>query len=339
MMSDSPLKILLVEDNPGDARLLRELVAEVSVAPVDWSHAERLGEALRRAAQEQFDAMLLDLSLPDSHGFETFTKARAELPELPIVVLTGLDDEGLALRTVQEGGQDYLVKGHVTGRELVRTLRYAVERSRVVGELREKTEQLRLSVREAHHRIKNNLQAISDLLYLEMGAGASAPEEALRDSIERIRAIATVHDLLTQEEDVRVVDARAVLERLIPGVLRANGVSPERVRVNLEAAPAPLSAKRATSLALIANELVSNAAKHAFAHGRAGQLAIALQPESEELVLRVRDDGPGLPPGFDLRRDANVGLGVVRTLVERDLNGSYSLRNHDGLLAEVRFVW
>src|SRR5207302_5285814 len=94
------------------------------------------------------------------------------------------------------------------------------ERARLLVSEREKSEQLKLSVREAHHRIKNNLQAISDLLYLELTAGNSSPEDALRESMERVQAIATVHDLLSQEGDVRLVDAGSVVQRLVPMALR-----------------------------------------------------------------------------------------------------------------------
>jgi PAS domain S-box-containing protein len=635
------IRVLLVEDNPGDARLLREAVADatqaadgrgprgsspdaVTSAPHDpgaapglqWVVVERLSDALCRLREEPFDVLLLDLSLPDAHGYETFTQAYGAAPDVPIVVLTGLDDEELAVRTVQAGAQDYLVKADLNGHLVVRAVRYAIERRRAMQALREserrfraifdqtfqfigllspdgtvleanqaalsyigatqaevvhrpfwavpwwthdpgvqerlrrdieeaargqfirrevvhvgadgvprpfdfslkpvtnesgevvllipegrdisarkraeeelrrqneelaaarelveaerrryrdlfefapdgylvtdaegvireanqaaatlldatqetlvgnalstfvdveeradfharldrllqvgrvpdwevclrpagghpfdasltvaavrdpgdrpvalrwlvrditdrkraeeerarllvsereKSEQLKLSVREAHHRIKNNLQAISDLIYLELAGGESgSPEEALRGSIERIQAIATVHDLLSQDEDVRVVDARAVLDRLVPMVLQSSGLPANVVTLTVKVPSVPLSSKRATALALIVNELVSNAAKHAFKDGRKGEVTVSLQQESEELVLRVRDNGPGLPAGFALETHSHVGLDVVRTLAEHDLNGTFSIDNREGVLAEVRFVW
>jgi two-component sensor histidine kinase len=195
-------------------------------------------------------------------------------------------------------------------------------------------------VREAHHRIKNNLQAISDLLYLELSAGGkSSPEDALRASIDRVQAIATVHDLLSQDQDIRIVNARAVIERLVPMVLRSSGLSADAVAVRMEVAAIPLSSKRATVVALIINELVSNAAKHAFRDGRKGTLILRLGQKSEELALRVQDNGMGLPAGFALETHSHVGLDIVRTLAERDLNGTFELRGEDGVMAEVRFVW
>ena len=95
----------------------------------------------------------------------------------------------------------------------------------------------------------------------------------------------------------------------------------------------------ATELGLIVNELVSNAVKHACRNGKGGKIRLSLRQQSEDLVLRVRDNGPGLPADFDLARDSHVGLDVVRTLAERDLNGCFNLTDEGGVLAEVRFVW
>jgi two-component sensor histidine kinase len=335
-----PIKALLVEDNPGDARFLQEVVADAGTPRLEWVTVDRLSDALQRLRAERFDVVLLDLSLPDTQGFETFERTCAQAPDVPIVVLTGLDDEELAVRTVQSGAQDYLVKGQIDGHLLVRAIAYAIERARLLALERERSEQLKLSVREAHHRIKNNLQAISDLLYLELTAGDGADgKEALRESIERVQAIAIVHDLLSQDEDVRVVDARAVIDRLVPMILRSSGRTADNLSVKTEVQPVPLSSKRATVLALIVNELLSNALKHACKPGEKSEVGLSLRQESEELVLRVQDHGPGLPDGFSPGTHAHVGLDVVRTLAERDLNGCFTLRDQGGVLAEVRFIW
>src|SRR5579864_8662955 len=122
------IRVLLVEDNPGDARLFRELVRDTSAGRLALDHATRLDTALDRLTREHFDVMLLDLSLPDEQGLTTLTRAHAHAPNVPIVVLTGLDDEALAVKAVRAGAQDYLVKGRVDGDLLVRAIRYASER-------------------------------------------------------------------------------------------------------------------------------------------------------------------------------------------------------------------
>jgi len=127
-MSQSQLKLLLVEDNPGDARLLREAIADAGSGRFELVHVAKLVDAGARLAGGSFDLILLDLSLPDAQGLETLIRTRTLAPALPIVVMTGLDDENLALRAVQDGAEDYLVKGQVDGAGVVRCIRYAVER-------------------------------------------------------------------------------------------------------------------------------------------------------------------------------------------------------------------
>ena len=125
-----PIRVLLVEDNPGDARLIHELLAEVE-GRFELETVPRLGQAMELLASNRFQLVLLDLSLPDSHGVESFQKVLAAYPHVPLIVLSGLDDEQLAVQTVREGAQDYLVKGHVDHHTLVRAIRYALKRAEV----------------------------------------------------------------------------------------------------------------------------------------------------------------------------------------------------------------
>ena len=129
------MRVLLIEDNEDDALIIRETLAEVKggslpagTFDLEWAH--RLSAGLERLAEGGIDVVLLDLGLPDSQGLETLRKARTQAPEAPIVVLTGLADETLGIKAVQEGAQDYLVKGQVDGNLLVRAMRYAMERQR-----------------------------------------------------------------------------------------------------------------------------------------------------------------------------------------------------------------
>jgi signal transduction histidine kinase len=151
-MDDQPINVLLIEDKPGDVRLIREMLAEARGTNSTWSairlaHADRLRTGLARLAEGHFDVVLLDLSLPDAQGLDTFVKTQAQAPEVPLVVLTGFDDETLALQTVREGAQDYLIKGQIDPGLLVRSIHYAIERLRLRAELERKT--LELRAREA----------------------------------------------------------------------------------------------------------------------------------------------------------------------------------------------
>ena len=126
--AESSARILLVEDNAGDARLTQESLATQKVDKFTMVHVTSLAAACLRLREGHFDAVLLDLSLPDSHGPATLSALRQQAPSIPIVVLTGLSDEATAIMAVKEGAQDYLVKGETDGNTLARRLRFAIER-------------------------------------------------------------------------------------------------------------------------------------------------------------------------------------------------------------------
>ena len=147
MTQRSTVRVLLVEDNTADARLVEILLSEAdSSADFEVAHSERFAEALQRLEEATFEVILLDLSLPDSSGLETVSRMRAAAPRTPMVVLSGQDDEEVALRAVQQGAQDYLIKGQGDGNLIARTIRYAIERQRAEEALRESEERFRLLV-------------------------------------------------------------------------------------------------------------------------------------------------------------------------------------------------
>src|SRR5919109_367442 len=133
------MRVLLVEDNQDDALLIQEALSETKIK---IEAAERLSAALERLSRGALDAVLLDLSLPDAQGLDTIRRVRSHTPGVPIVVLTGLDDEEAAVKAVEQGAQDYLIKGQVDGHLLVRSLRYAIQRQRSEEALKERNREL-----------------------------------------------------------------------------------------------------------------------------------------------------------------------------------------------------
>ncbi len=136
------LNLLLVEDNPGDARLVQESLRDERSGDFRLSRATHLQEALGKLSQMDYDAVLLDLSLPDSRGLDTFLRIRDTTDKVPVVIFTGLDDREIAIQAVQEGAQDYLVKGEVNDGSLTRAIHYAVERHRITHLLQQTEERL-----------------------------------------------------------------------------------------------------------------------------------------------------------------------------------------------------
>jgi len=125
-----PIKVLLIEDNPDDQILTKRMLEKKIKFSFNIVFAESLSIGIKSATEDQIDAILLDLNLPDSAGVETFLKLKLQVPEIPIIVLSGFGDEEDALKAVREGAQDYLIKGQIDSDLLVRSLRYAIERKR-----------------------------------------------------------------------------------------------------------------------------------------------------------------------------------------------------------------
>ncbi len=141
--SPTHIRVLLIEDNPGDARLIQLMLREAGNGLFSAEHVDRLEQGIQRLGSGDVDIVLVDLSLPDSQGLQTFARLHGAAPHVPIVVLTGLDDTTVAVQAVHEGAQDFLVKGRVDGQLLARAIRYAIERKRMTEQLHRYARELR----------------------------------------------------------------------------------------------------------------------------------------------------------------------------------------------------
>lgn len=150
-MDQKVLKVLLIEDNPADVLLMRHYLARALSDQVEIQHYQRLAEVREFLSKEKkdIDVILLDLGLPDSQGLDTFTRIHQQAPQIPVVILSGLDDENLAIQAVRQGAQDYLLKGETSAQLLARAARYAVERMRIDEALRRARDEMEARVRES----------------------------------------------------------------------------------------------------------------------------------------------------------------------------------------------
>ncbi|OGV63950.1 MAG: hypothetical protein A3K19_00335 [Lentisphaerae bacterium RIFOXYB12_FULL_65_16] len=149
-MNPTTVRLLVIDDDPVQARAIEAILSVYTEPRFAVADALSLAAGTARLREGEFDAVLLDLTLPDSAGLETYLTMQRQFPNLPIVVLTGTDDENLGMRLVQAGAQDFLVKGQGTGPLLVRTLRYAIERQRAAVERERLLGELRRALAEVH---------------------------------------------------------------------------------------------------------------------------------------------------------------------------------------------
>lgn len=163
-MQSEAIKVLLVEDNPADARIVQEELSENLDTFFELITAETLADALSKIAESEVDLILLDLSLPDSSGLETFSNISKNARSIPIVVLSGMKDEALALAAVGKGAQDYLVKNEIDCQLLVKTIKYSIERAKALEKIHE-SEGVFLSVLERINEYVSVLNLNGELLY------------------------------------------------------------------------------------------------------------------------------------------------------------------------------
>ncbi len=357
MTSSESIKVLLVEDNLGDARLLYEGMEEALPGQFQMTHVRRLSETLEYLWEDTCNVVLLDLGLPDSHGLDTLVLVRAQTPDVPIVVLTGFQDEELGDQALKEGAQDYLVKGQVDSKLLARSMRYAIARKAAEQALIQQSVALAKTDELQHSR--QRLIAVHELVRRDVAAQLhQGVQEKLRVATGRLRAVLkaiestpeTTRILSEVIDDLRKIcdeDISALGSQLYPAVL-SQGVVPtfqsfgdqhevtpaieiclDESLVQQERADRSLFPEQmGLTLYRIAEEALSNAIKHA----KATKVTVRLDPIRQGWWrLTVQDDGQG----FDLK-SVHLGLGIA-TMQDyaRAMHGECVIQSTPGVGTEV----
>lgn len=349
-MGDGLTTILLIEDNPDDAVLIQETLADTGNTSFEWVWVDRLSEGLDELASGRGDVVLLDLSLPDSHGLETFTKAQSQAPDVPIILLTGLDDEELAVQVVQKGAQDYLVKSHVEGQVLARSLRYAIERQNLLGEvvrqsreLARVNEELQRSNAEleqfayvASHDLQEPLRMVSSYVQIlaedysgRLGKDADRFIGYVVDGATRMKGL--INDLLmfsrvgTQGRSFEPTDCNAIVEQ----VLADQATTIEGCGGKVTYTELPTVTGDVTQLTQLLQNLVSNALK--YRRDVPPQVHVNAANRDGVWAFSVSDNGIGIAPHHRDRifqmfqrlhhrneyPGSGIGLAVCQKIVER----------------------
>jgi signal transduction histidine kinase len=316
-MKEKALQVLLVEDNAGDARLLREMFSKERPDSFELTHLLRMSEAVIHLAKGGVDIILLDMGLPDGHGLDTVRRAHAVAPSVPVIVLTGLDDEALAAEAMKEGAQDYLIKGQIENRALPRALRHAIERHRMQTETDLiRTHQIQFKdefLSHVSHELRSPLTAIYQFvtILLDKLAGELNLEqhEYLEIVLRNVKQLQSmINDLL---EVTRVQAGKLMIELQCTSVSDAIVYTVNTLQGAATAKGITLSSDMAGRLPSVCADptrirqiliiLVDNAIKFTSANGTVKVQARVLEEDPNFLVLEVSDSGCGISPDMTER--------------------------------------
>jgi signal transduction histidine kinase len=348
-MKEKALRILLVEDNAGDVRLLREMFSKEKPDSFELTHLLRMSEAVVHLAKGGVDIVLLDMGLPDGHGLDTVRRAHAAAPDVPLIVLTGLDDESLASEAMKEGAQDYLIKGQIENRALPRALRHAIERHRMQTETDLiRTHQIQFKdefLSHVSHELRSPLTAIYQFvtILLDRLAGELNLEqheylEIILRNVKQLRSM--INDLV---EVTRVQEGKLSIDPQCTSVSDAitytvgtlqGAATGKAITLSLGLQPhLPLAYADPTRIRQILIILLDNAIKFTPANGAVTVQAHMLDEDRNVLVLEVSDSGCGISPdmteriferlyqvpdhGQAGRKGLGLGLYICKELVTR----------------------
>jgi signal transduction histidine kinase len=348
-MKEKALQVLLVEDNAGDARLLREMFSTERPGSFELTHLSRMSDAIIHLANGGVDIVLLDMGLPDGHGLDTVRRALAAAPGVPVIVLTGLDDEVLAAEAMKEGAQDYLIKGQIESRALPRALRHAIERHRLQTEADlVRTQEIQFKdefLSHVSHELRSPLSAIYQFvtILLDKLAGELNPEqnEYLEIVLRNVNQLhAMINDLLEvtraqagkltiEPQYTSVSDAIVYAVDTLQGAATAKGIT---LSYDIECR-LPSVCADPTRIRQILIILVDNAIKFTPANGVVKVQARRIEEDPNFLVLEVSDSGCGISPditgriferlfqaadpGLAGRKGLGLGLYICKELVTR----------------------
>lgn len=308
-------KVVVTEDDVWVSKEVQRLVRSLKYEIV--GEASDGATAVEIVCAKRPDVVLMDIDMPKMDGLEASRLIQETCPT-PVVILTAFDSTDMLERASAAGAGAYLVKP-AKSEDIERAVTVAIARHGDLIKLREAVTREQMLSREIYHRVKNNMGVIASLLYLQGRASQDeATIDALKESADRIRTMAKVHEILHAGEDPCVVELGDYLSKIAKSVYHGFIDNKNRVGLEIETEPVSVDSETAISCGLVVNELITNSVKYAFPGRKKGAIRLELKElDGKNVELRVSDNGVGLPDGFDLEAPSSLGMQVIISMTDQ----------------------
>lgn len=335
------LKVLILEDVEFDAELMEYEMRREGLKFTS-QRVETEKDFIRELDDLRPDVILVDHSLPQFDGVSALEITKRRSPLTPFIFVSGKIGDEFAVDMLKKGATDYVFKNNLT--KLVPAIKRAITERNELEELKRSKIELQnalkekeMLLKEIHHRVKNNLMIISNLLELQSYyVRDKADLNVFRESKTRADSMALIHERLYQSTDLKSIDIGDYIRNLAADIFDTYVIDPDQINLMVRVDDIRLDTNTAIPLGLIINELLTNSLKYAFPNDKKGNITIELNKNDDKFTLIIKDDGIGFPSDLDYKNTETLGLELVNSLTQQ-VNGNMELISADGTEFRITF--
>lgn len=335
------LKVLILEDVEFDAELMEYEMRREGLKFTS-QRVETEKDFIRELDDLKPDVILVDHSLPQFDGVSALEITKRRSPLTPFIFVSGKIGDEFAVDMLKKGATDYVFKNNLS--KLVPAIKRAIverneleELKRSKIELQNALKEKEMLLKEIHHRVKNNLMIISNLLELQSYyVRDKADLNVFRESKTRADSMALIHERLYQSTDLKSIDIGDYIRNLAADIFDTYVIDPDQINLMVHVDDIRLDTNTAIPLGLIINELLTNSLKYAFPNDKKGNITIELNKNDDKFTLIIKDDGIGFPSDLDYKNTETLGLELVNSLTQQ-VNGNMELISADGTEFRITF--
>lgn len=335
------LKVLILEDVEFDAELMEYEMRREGLKFTS-QRVETEKDFIRELDYLKPDIILVDHSLPQFDGVSALEITKSRSPLTPFIFVSGKIGDEFAVDMLKKGATDYVFKNNLS--KLVPAIKRAIVERNELEELKKSKFELQNALREkemllkeVHHRVKNNLMIISNLLELQSYyIQDKADLDVFRESKTRADSMALIHERLYQSTDLKSIDIGDYIRNLAADIFDTYVIDPDQINLMVNVEDIRLDTNTAIPLGLIINELLTNCLKYAFPDDKKGTITIMLNKNDDKFILIIKDDGIGFPSNLNYKNTDSLGLELVNSLTKQ-IDGNIELNSVDGTEFRITF--